>query len=127
MTTIELLTWVAAGHSLGNHTWDHPLLDRCEPDEQRRQVAQAHEWITGKFDPDHLLFAYPNGNRTALSERVLRELGYRGAVLFDHRLSNLSEPLRISRLRSNADGNLARFRATLSGVHPALHALRAKS
>jgi peptidoglycan/xylan/chitin deacetylase (PgdA/CDA1 family) len=33
----QLRRWISAGHHIGNHTWDHPCLDRCSVEEQRRQ------------------------------------------------------------------------------------------
>lgn len=120
LSTTHLETWIRAGNTIGNHTWDHPILDRCTSNEQRRQVALAHEWIVESLAPDHLLFAYPNGNWTGDAEAVLRKFGYDAATLFDHRLSDVVDPFKISRLRTNADGDLSRFRATVSGTHPFL-------
>lgn len=127
LSTADLRLWVEHGHSLGNHTWDHPILDQCTHDEQRRQVVLAHEWMVGNLNPDLLLFAYPNGNWTKSSEEVLRLFGYHAATLFDHRVSDVVDPLTISRLRTNADGDLSRFRATVSGTHPFLHRLKGRS
>ena len=123
LSTAHLERWIRAGNSIGNHTWDHPMLDRCTQLEQRRQVALAHEWIIERLAPDQLLFAYPNGNWTRDAEAVLREFGYHAATLFNHRLSDLVDPFKLSRLRTNADGDLSRFRATVSGTHPFLSRL----
>jgi len=123
LSTAQVEMWIRAGNSIGNHTWDHPILDRCPPPEQRRQVALAHSWIIERLAPDHLLFAYPNGNWTRDTEAVLREFGYHAATLFNHRLSHLVDPFKMSRLRTNADADLARFQATVSGTHPLLSRL----
>ncbi|MGB8858674.1 MAG: polysaccharide deacetylase family protein, partial [Ilumatobacteraceae bacterium] len=48
-TTADGLAWLAAGNDLGNHSWDHPLLDRCDEAEQRRQVRAAHERLSNTF------------------------------------------------------------------------------
>jgi peptidoglycan/xylan/chitin deacetylase (PgdA/CDA1 family) len=123
LSTAHLERWIRAGNSIGNHTWDHPMLDRCTPLEQHRQVALAHGWINERLAPDQLLFAYPNGNWSRDAEAVLREFGYHAATLFNHRLSDLVDPFKLSRLRTNADGDLSRFRATVSGTHPFLSRL----
>lgn len=122
----ELDGWIAAGHDIGNHSWDHPCLDTCEPSEQRRQVRQAHDWIEQHFDPPTRVFAYPNGNFTPVVEHELRRMGYSIALLFDHRLASFDSDrrLRLSRIRANASTDISRFRAVLSGTHSALyHAL----
>lgn len=31
----DVRSWVAAGNDVGNHSWDHPCLDRCDEWEQR--------------------------------------------------------------------------------------------
>jgi peptidoglycan/xylan/chitin deacetylase (PgdA/CDA1 family) len=125
LTKDHVRIWLEAGCDIGNHTWDHPLLDRCEPDEQERQIHLAHEWIADHVDPEHLLFAYPNGNATAFARGVLDDLGYSVAALFDHAMSR-RRFMELSRLRTNADSDLARFRAIVSGAHPAVHRFRSR-
>lgn len=112
----ELSSWSAAGHQVGNHTWDHPCLDRCPPMEQHRQIEWAANWLNdlGIHAP---VFAYPNGNSSPETERVLTDLHYAGAVAYDHRVSRLTDPLRISRLRVSASAPLPRFKAIVSGLH----------
>ena len=41
----QLRAWVAAGYELGDHTWDHPCLDRADEREQHRQIMDAHTWL----------------------------------------------------------------------------------
>jgi peptidoglycan/xylan/chitin deacetylase (PgdA/CDA1 family) len=66
----------------GSHTHTHPILSRCglprQYEELRRSRAILEERL-GRVD----WFAYPNGSRrdfTTKTQRLLRELGYRGAV-----------------------------------------------
>lgn len=121
LTSAELHRWVGAGHNLGNHTWDHPMLDQCEDLEQVRQIETAHRWIEERFDAAHPVFAYPNGNTTGTSREALADLGYAMALLFDHQTADLKDPLAVSRIRVNADDTLDEFKARVSGVHPFLH------
>jgi peptidoglycan/xylan/chitin deacetylase (PgdA/CDA1 family) len=117
----QLRVWSDAGMEVGNHTWDHPCLDRCTPAEQRRQIADAHVALTELLGGPPTLFAYPNGDWTAEAERAVADFGYELAVLFDHRLATTrSHALRISRLRLDSDADMARTRAVLSGAHPSL-------
>jgi peptidoglycan/xylan/chitin deacetylase (PgdA/CDA1 family) len=125
-TTQQLLTWQRAGHSIGNHTWDHPILDTTHPVEQIRQIDLAHEWLLDRgFGTDW--FAYPNGNWSVVAESRLMQLGYRGAVVFDHRLSTGDHAFRMSRLRVNADDALDEFRSKVAGIHSTLMHLRHRS
>ena len=121
MTSDQARTWLADGHQLANHTWDHPLLDRCPPAEQVEQIARADEWLRGIDATSAALFAYPNGNWSAVAEEELQRRGYLAAVGFDHRLARASsDPLRLSRLRVDASAPLSRFRSIVAGTHPFL-------
>jgi peptidoglycan/xylan/chitin deacetylase (PgdA/CDA1 family) len=124
-TVEQLRSWQDAGHGIGNHTWDHPCLDRCPPAEQVRQVELAHEWLLTTLGGPVTSFAYPNGNWAAETERTLQRLGYRTALGFDHRIARpAGHPLRLSRLRLDADAEPVRLRAVVSGGHSALMAAR---
>jgi peptidoglycan/xylan/chitin deacetylase (PgdA/CDA1 family) len=119
--TVELLDgWVENGHDLGNHTWDHPILDTCPPEAQEEQVVRAHDWLRDRYG-DMRLFAYPNGNGTAATRGLLIRLGYQHALLFDMRLAPRTPGrFELSRLRVDAGDSTDRFRAILAGSLPAL-------
>lgn len=111
--------WVDSGREVGNHTWDHPILDRCTPQEQIGQVTRAHRWLTDFLGSPPDLFAYPNGDRTEVVASELFRLRYRTAPLFDHRLSRTDQPpFALSRVRIDAGAPMARTRAIVSGGHP---------
>lgn len=119
LTVADLERWIDAGNEVGNHTWDHPCLDRCTPAEQRSQVERAHRWLVEHGHPSPS-FAYPNGDHTDVTEHDLGDLGYDTALLFDHQLADVAgNPLRLSRVRLDADAPVSRARAVLSGLHSA--------
>ena len=126
LTLADLQRWQECGYDIGNHTWDHPCLDCCEKGSQREQIQTADLWLQENFDPDLRIFAYPNGDWTVDAERVLGDLRYDLALLFDHRLATTKEhPYRVSRLRVSTDASDGRFAAILSGAHSsAYHASR---
>ncbi len=121
LTTEELRGWLAAGHDVGNHTWDHPCLGTCDPRAQREQVERAHAWLRDLVPDAACSFAYPNGDWTPETESALRDLGYEVGAVFDHRLAGPNvDWLRVSRLRLSSDDPLSRCRAVMSGGHSAL-------
>ncbi len=123
--TDQLDRWVAAGMTAGSHTWDHPCLDTCDPEEQDRQVGRARAWLSARYPHQPSVFAYPNGDWDPTAEAAA-ERTEALALLFDHRLADVSRQPRyqLSRLRLDTAAPIARARAILSGVHPAVVSLR---
>lgn len=117
----EIDRWRAAGMSLGNHSWDHPCLDQCDPEEQVRQIRDAHAWLFELLGEGPRSFAYPNGNHSRVVEEVLVDLGYELAVLHDNRIAtSTAEPLMLSRLRVEADEPTDRLASVASGAQATL-------
>ena len=117
----ELRRWIGSGMEVGSHTWDHPCLDQCTPEEQVRQVTHAHEWLLSFTGEPPTSFAYPNGDWAQPTEDALIALGYDEAYLFDHRVGTRRQhPLRRSRLKLDASASPIRTRLIASGIHPRL-------
>jgi peptidoglycan/xylan/chitin deacetylase (PgdA/CDA1 family) len=129
LTTEDLRTMESAGIAIGNHTWSHASLSRCAEAVCVREIESSHEMLSKALGHPPSSFAYPFGDRDTRAASLLRELGYQGAFLFDHRLSprRPSNPFAISRLRVNSDTTLDRFRTIVSGLHPTVHRVRGGS
>ena len=120
VTLAELQSWQADGLDIGNHTWDHPCLDLCSPEEQASQITRAHEWLTANLGQPPASFAYPNGDRSDWARDVALDLGYRLVLLFDHRMNRQGHPVgsgELSRLRLDSDAPVDQVRAVASGAH----------
>lgn len=126
LTAGDLRTLESAGIAIGNHTWSHPCLSRCAEEVRRREIQDAHRVLTSMLGHEPEVFAYPDGQHDAFAADVLREIGYRAAFLFDHRLSarRPRDRLAVSRLRVNSTTSLDRFRTISSGLHPTVHRAR---
>jgi peptidoglycan/xylan/chitin deacetylase (PgdA/CDA1 family) len=126
LTEADLRTLEAGGIAIGNHTSTHPCLTRCTTARVETEIREAHAKLESSLGHPPTAFAYPNGDWDPRAERVLEELGYEAAFLFDHRTSprRIADPLRISRLRVDSSTTIDRFRMIVSGLHPALHRLR---
>jgi peptidoglycan/xylan/chitin deacetylase (PgdA/CDA1 family) len=66
---------VAAGHAIGNHTWDHPNLIFCSVAELRRQLRQTQQAIFDATGVGAKLFRPPFGGRRPDTLSVARSLG----------------------------------------------------
>lgn len=123
LTGGDLRAWLAAGNDLGNHSFDHPRLDRCAPSEQEQQVRRAHEWLEKFLGDTPRLFAWPDGDPASAALQTLRDLEYEAVLVCDHRLVRAkADAMALSRLRIDADSPLERFRSVVSGAHPAVFA-----
>lgn len=113
--------WLAARRKAGNHSWDHPCLDRCGDSEHRHQVRLAHEGLSEVVGAAVDVFAQPSGDSSPAALDELRSLGYRLVAECDHRLvARHADPTAVSRLRLDASVDLTRTRAVVSGAHSAV-------
>jgi peptidoglycan/xylan/chitin deacetylase (PgdA/CDA1 family) len=128
LTSADLRTLRDGGVDIGNHTWSHPCLDRCDDDAVEHEIRHSHDVLSAALGEAPRAFAYPNGNHDPRAEAVLAALGYAAGFLFDHRLAAAgaarAAPLRISRLRVGSTTSPDRFATIVSGLHPAVHRLR---
>jgi peptidoglycan/xylan/chitin deacetylase (PgdA/CDA1 family) len=124
----DLLSLEAGGIEIGNHTFTHRYLSRCPEEIVAFEIEEAHRTLEDVLGHPPRAFAYPDRDRDPRAVPILRDLGYRAAFLFDHRLARLplADPLSISRVRVSSTTSFDRFRANVSGVHPALHGLRSR-
>jgi peptidoglycan/xylan/chitin deacetylase (PgdA/CDA1 family) len=125
ITLADLRRWRQLGHDIGNHTWDHPCLDQCSPDEQRRQIDAGAAWLDEHDLWDVRAFAYPNGNRSAAADAHLRSSTHRVALLFDHHLPSATpDRFALSLLSLDSWVSTDRARAIASGLHSGLFRVR---
>ena len=126
LTPADLRALETGGISIGNHTNTHPCLPQCSRMKLEAEIRDAHSLLEFGLGHPPKAFAYPNGDWDQRAEKVLKDLGYEAAFLFDHRTNRLpiSDSLRISRLRVDSTTTMDRFRMIVSGLHPALHRLR---
>jgi peptidoglycan-N-acetylglucosamine deacetylase len=66
---------VAAGHVVGNHTWDHADLTKLDEGQVRDQITRTHDLIA-PFLGSHPLFRPPYGAHNSIVDRVVENLGY---------------------------------------------------
>jgi peptidoglycan/xylan/chitin deacetylase (PgdA/CDA1 family) len=103
----------------GSHTHTHPILSRCSPAEQERELRLSRDLLRerlGRAD----LFAYPNGTRadfTADTRRLLEDLDYRCAVSTEPGLNTArTDRYALRRVNVANDTTLAAFERELLGL-----------
>jgi len=108
------------GFCIANHSNTHPMFNRCDFNEINDELNTSINFLKqNNFSANY--FAYPNGNWDANSEIALKKFKFKLAFIFDHNLSKLTNPLRISRLRVDADSDLSEFKFKVSGLHSIIY------
>jgi peptidoglycan/xylan/chitin deacetylase (PgdA/CDA1 family) len=67
---------LAAGHEIGNHTWDHKDLTSLSAAETREELVRCRDEVAGIVDQPFTSFRPPRGEITGYALRVAAELGY---------------------------------------------------
>jgi len=102
----------------GSHTHSHPILSRCTPAVQRRELEMSRDILRAR-GLSAQLFAYPNGEPddfTAETRRLLGELGYRCGLTTIHGLNGRDEDtFGLRRVHVDAGTVGTRFAALLTG------------
>jgi peptidoglycan/xylan/chitin deacetylase (PgdA/CDA1 family) len=110
MTSEELRSAVAAGHSLGSHTATHRslvALENCEVDDELRRSRLALEELT---DRRVQAMAYPSGHHNPSVRAAVVDAGYTSACTFlNGRATGEVDNLRLPRLTMGAHSSPARF------------------
>lgn len=118
LTVAQLQEMQSNGIIIANHSFTHPMFDQCSEEEIRTELQQTKAFFEKNQLNGYTLFAYPNGNFNALSEKILKEEGITQAFLFNHKINKGNiNPLRISRLSVNDSTPIWKFKLILSGWH----------
>lgn len=90
-----LLEWSAAGHEVGSHTLNHPVLARLSPELAINEISQSKdelEQITGK---PVTAFCYPFGKYIDETVEYTRQAGYTNATTTHRGLARPDDDLMV--------------------------------
>jgi peptidoglycan/xylan/chitin deacetylase (PgdA/CDA1 family) len=127
LTSHKLGKLIENGIFIGNHTHTHPMINNCTEEQISEEMQKTRQFFQNYGLEGYSVFAYPNGNWDDKSEKILRKNGIKMAFLFDHKInSGKIHPLRISRIRIDADAPLPEFKVKVAGMHSHLMRLKEK-
>jgi len=112
-----------AGIEVGNHTYTHPILTRCDTETINEEIDRAHQALAEHLGHPVRAFAYPNGDHDSAVAKAVGAHGHEVAFRFDHALEQLPvrDPLTISRVRVSSTTSIDRLAIIVSGLHPWIH------
>lgn len=117
LQNFELINMIESGFTIANHSHTHPMFDQCSPDELLDEISKSIDFLNNLKMTSNV-FAYPNGNYSHNSEKILKNNDTDVAFLFDHKINRGNiNPLRISRLVVNDTTPLWKLKLILSGLH----------
>ena len=67
---------ISEGHSIGNHTWDHPILSRLSPDRVKEEVQKTEQLLYSITGLNTAMFRAPYGSTTPQVIHEISSLGY---------------------------------------------------
>ena len=70
------------GHEIGNHTWDHLALAKCQPAKIRDQLTRVNDLIVKSHGERPTVFRPPYGSHNATVDKIGKELGMQ-VVMWD--------------------------------------------
>lgn len=68
---------VSEGHSIGNHTWDHPILSKLPADRIKEEVQKTEQLLYNITGLNTALFRPPYGSATPQVTNEISSLGYK--------------------------------------------------
>jgi poly-beta-1,6-N-acetyl-D-glucosamine N-deacetylase len=117
----DLLRMEVEGMFVANHTHTHPMIDNCNIEEVKEELYLSRICFENWGLNGYSVFAYPNGNWDTKNEELLKKEKIKMAFLFDHNINKIKiNPMRISRLRVDADQHIDEFKVKVSGLHTKL-------
>jgi len=110
---------------IGNHTHTHPMINNCTEHEIEQEMGKVKTLFEKWNLEGYPVFAYPNGNWDAKSEKILEKNGVQFAFLFDHQINKESiDPMHISRITVDSETELNEFKVKVSGLHSKILSLK---
>ena len=68
------------GHTVGNHTTNHPNLTKISLEEAKEEVQELHEYMLDKFGYEMILFRAPEGAISEQTMALLQSMNYENVL-----------------------------------------------
>lgn len=110
LTREEIAELLAAGHEIGNHTYNHIELHTAGPQGLVKETQQAKTALEGILDIQIVSFCYPVGRYNSDAIRAVEESGHRLAVTTEYGYASAEQGLlTLKRIRINRSDELQGF------------------
>ena len=104
VTSSQLRELAGASVEIGAHGVTHERLDELRPQHVEDEVRRSKADLEDVIQQDITTFAYPHGNHTGRTKRVVRAAGYRSAAAVKNALSHSNDdPFALARVTVRSD------------------------
>ncbi|MBU1975761.1 MAG: polysaccharide deacetylase family protein [Nanoarchaeota archaeon] len=98
----EMREMQEAGMSFGGHTHTHPRLAELDEEAQKQELVHCTDILTKNLNKRPTLFSYPYGDFNNITLKLLKELGYDGAISTNVAVNQgRVDPFNITRMDTN--------------------------
>ena len=119
MSWKEVVFFSDLGVNFGSHTHNHINFTVEQDSTIKKEILKSKTMISEKIGKEVVDFAYPNGEFTSSSERLLNQCGFKTSVVVDYcHLDNSFNPYKVSRMPIAAVDDKYRFFIKLYGFWP---------
>jgi len=110
LTPQEIAELIAAGHEIGNHTYNHVEIHTLDQQRLLQETQEAKTALEERLDTDIVSFCYPVGRHSPEAVRAVVESGHKIAVTTDYGYASLEQGLMtLKRIRINRSDGLQGF------------------
>jgi len=112
----EIKEMKAAGMEFGSHTLSHYELPLLEEEEMIREAAESKKIIDDKLNQNTLSFCYPRGNYRDDLAGILKDCGYKIAVVTPYIDKLVETNYTLKRVGIYTGDNMLKFKIKVSGL-----------
>jgi peptidoglycan/xylan/chitin deacetylase (PgdA/CDA1 family) len=110
MDAAGVRAWAAAGHEVGSHTLNHPVLPRISPELAVNEIRDSRDALEQIAGVPVKAFCYPYGKFTPALADIVREAGYDSATTTARGLARRDDdPYALPRVAVVRSTHLVRF------------------
>ncbi|MBI5115656.1 polysaccharide deacetylase family protein [Candidatus Poribacteria bacterium] len=105
------------GFRFGAHTLSHPFLTSIGLEEARREICDSKRIIEEKLQTGIDFFCYPFGDFDSTTINLVKDAGFKGALVTPTRPGTAETPFTMRRVGVNRGNSMFTFKTKLSGSY----------
>lgn len=127
LSPTQIQELMAAGIEIGSHAMSHREMTSLTDEEAFRELKESHDLIKDRTGYSKVNFCFPSGSHSLRHLPMLKEIGYRSAVLTERGNSHdLSKPYQLKRVKVSQKHTGLKLRYLCSRVYNLMYQLKSR-